>query len=597
MRLPLWRTVPRAVLPWLALAIILALPGSLFARPAAQATIAIFKIASVSEARPGQSFSYSIAVVRDGTEAVTIRDVLDPALVLVSATPSTDITCQVGQTLVCTMAAGDIPAGTVTLLVHARATTPEGTIIPNQASATSGTETVQSATISIRISGPAATPIPTLTPSPFPTWTPLPTWTPGPTATATPLGTPAPTATFSVTPPPQPTAPAEVNCSPQPLVRLPGVSAPDPRLNALAAASFAQVRQVIIARTGQDVLATLADVLRAPSFTTDKPGVASRSWHKAGRAIDLNLGGPFTLQRDGAYFRVFVGAVDITAIFEANGWFRIPPQGSTLEWWHYEYHPDGISWQSAMAQVWPTATLSQAFPEIDWAAVGCSTGTLPPGDGIDLDLPPGACVPNPPIWEDAPGVSYSRGCGPPVLPPSADSETGTRLRQFIGTIGWLGQTGRLIPPGPAGVHLHLGLNIGVSSDMCRWPLQAPGIAEGQPPPGALSCQTTWADPAQFLPQANPDTLVLENGTAVPVATGPGDPTMSEALVQLPPPGHPAATLLEPANPERPEGTWWSPGNDDRANEVEGALGGPAILNWLAWLWCFFFGWLPWAGCG
>jgi hypothetical protein len=44
------------------------------------------------------------------------------------------------------------------------------------------------------------------------------------------------------------------------------VRAPDPRLNAPATASFAQVRQAIIARTGQDVLTTLADVLRAPGF-------------------------------------------------------------------------------------------------------------------------------------------------------------------------------------------------------------------------------------------------------------------------------------------------------------------------------------------
>ena len=403
--------------------------------------------------------------------------------------------------------------------------------------------------------------------------------------------------TLVIVPPAQASPPTQAtppDCSPQALVRLPGVRAPDPRLNALAAASFAQVRQEIIARTGQDVLATLADVLRAPGFRSDRPGVADRSWHKAGRAIDLNLGGPFTLQRDGSMFRIFVGSVDITAIFEAYGWQRIPAQGSVLEWWHYEYHPDGISWQSAMAQIWPTDVLAAAFPEIDWVAVGCTTGSLPPGDG--LDLPPGACVPDPPVWEDAPGVSYSRGCGPPVLPPGASEPFGTRLRQFIGTVGWLGQTGRLVPPGPAGVHLHLGLDIGVTTDMCRWPLQAPGVVEGQPPPGAYWCSTTWADPLQFLPQANPDTLALENGTPVPIASGPGDPTLSEALVQLPPPGHPAATLLEPADPDRPDGTWWSPGNDDRANEVPGALGGPAILDWLAWLWCFLFGWLPWAGC-
>ncbi len=205
---------------------------------------------------------------------------------------------------------------------------------------------------------------------------------------------------------PLPTATAEPDdpdCTPQALVRLPGVRAPDPRLNALAAASFAQARQEIIIQTGQDVLATLADVLRAPGFRSDRPGVADRSWHKAGRAIDLNLGGPFTLQRDGSMFRVFVGTVDITAIFEANGWQRIPVQGSVIEWWHYEYHPDGIAWQSAMAQVWPTSVLAAAYPEIDSVAVGCTTGSLPSGDG--LDLPSGACVPDPPICDDAPGVT------------------------------------------------------------------------------------------------------------------------------------------------------------------------------------------------
>ncbi|MFN8569815.1 MAG: hypothetical protein U0Z44_20310 [Kouleothrix sp.] len=106
------------------------------------------------------------------------------------------------------------------------------------------------------------------------------------------------------------------------------------------------------------------------------------------------------------------------------------------------------------------------------------------------------------IWEDAPGVSYGRGCGPPVLPPGASEPFGTLLRQFVGTVGWLGQT-------------------------------------------------TWADPLQFLPQANPDTLALENGTPLPIAAGPGDPTLGDALVQLPPPGHLATTLLQPA----PGGAW------------------------------------------
>jgi hypothetical protein len=62
--------------------------------------------------------------------------------------------------------------------------------------------------------------------------------------------------TLVIVPPAQASPPTQIpppDCSPQALVRLPGVRAPDPRLNALAAASFAQVRQEIIARftTGQ----------------------------------------------------------------------------------------------------------------------------------------------------------------------------------------------------------------------------------------------------------------------------------------------------------------------------------------------------------
>ena len=384
-------------------------------------------------------------------------------------------------------------------------------------------------------------------------------------------------------------------CIPQALVTLPNVRTADPRLNAQAAASFALVRQAVIAQTGQDVLAILADALRAPGFTSDQPGVSYVSWHKAGRAIDLNLGGPFTLHRDGAMFRVFVGAVDLTAIFESHGWSRIPAQGSVAEWWHYEYHPDGIAWESAMAQVWPQSVLAAAFPTIDWATVGCRTGSSRPGDGVPL--PAGACAADPPTWEDAPGVSYSRGCGPPVMPPDRARPTGSALRQLVGRVGWIGQTGRLIPAGAAGVHLHLGVDIGQWTNTCRWPLQIAGIPEGQAPPGESWCGTTWVDPLQFLPQANPNTLMLDEGTPVPVVAGPGEASLSDVPVQLPPPGHPAATLLAPADPGRPDGTWWSPGNTDRANRVPGALGGSAMLDWLTQLWCLLFGWLSWSGCG
>ena len=157
---------------------------------------------------------------------------------------------------------------------------------------------------------------------------------------------------------------APPNCAPLPLVRLPNVTAPQPRLIAPAAESFAAVRAEIQQRTGIDALAVLADVLRTPSFTTGKAGVLNTSWHKAGRAIDLNLGGPFVRVAEGRRFRLFVNNVDITAIFEAHGWQRIPVQSGSPEWWHYEWHPDGIAWTSAMLQIWDLPTLQAAFPGI-----------------------------------------------------------------------------------------------------------------------------------------------------------------------------------------------------------------------------------------
>jgi len=185
--------------------------------------------------------------------------------------------------------------------------------------------------------------------------------------------TPTPTPLSATPLPPSPTTPAPPSepgsttpdCAPLQLVRLPNVAAPNPKLVEPAAASFAAVRAEIQERTGLDALAVLADVLRQPSFTTSKPGVLQTSWHKAGRAMDLNQSGPFVRVAEGRMFQLYVNNVDITAIFEAHGWQRIPVQGDTLEWWHYEWHPDGIAWTSAMRQIWDLPTLQSAFPDIN----------------------------------------------------------------------------------------------------------------------------------------------------------------------------------------------------------------------------------------
>lgn len=231
---------------------------------------------------------------------------------------------------------------------------------------------------------------------------------------------------------------------------------------------------------------------------------------------------------------------------------------------------------------------------------GCEKLTIDPGQPIPA--PPvgependAICTPDGPNWTES-GVGYSRGCGPPVAPPGLNTPTGSSLRQFVGVIGWLGGTGRLWPPWPLGAHLHLSVDNGSTTDMCHWPNQAPGALVGEPPPGGTQCMTNWADPLQFLPQANGDTLALARGTPVPVPVGQaGDPTLSDAVVQLPPPGHPAGLRYPPGkSDDSPGGTWWSPGNDDRARNARCPLGGPQAISWLGWVLALLFPW--WFGC-
>jgi cell wall-associated NlpC family hydrolase len=235
----------------------------------------------------------------------------------------------------------------------------------------------------------------------------------------------------------------------------------------------------------------------------------------------------------------------------------------------------------------------QHFLEARRIVSGCEGMALDPGDPLPPPLPglpasDALCLPDAPQWTTS-GVGYGRGCGPPVLP-------GTTLRQFDGIAGWLGETGRLHPPGLAGVHLHLGVSLGIPTDMCRWPNQAPGVPEGQPPRGSATCWTIWADPLQFLPQANADTLAVVEGTPVPViAREAGDATLSDAPLQLPPPGHPAGRLGEALEGDVPPGgSWWSPGNDGRARGASCPLGGPALQDWFRAALALLFPW--WFGC-
>jgi murein DD-endopeptidase MepM/ murein hydrolase activator NlpD len=406
-----------------------------------------------------------------------------------------------------------------------------------------------------------------------------------PTATTTPLPL-SPTPVLLPTPPPMPTPGGDdrggtgengsPDCAPRPLVRLPNVRAPQPKLVEPAAASFAAVRQEISERTGVDALAILADVLRQPSFSTNKPGVLSTSWHKAGRAVDLNTGGPFVRVPEGTEFRLYVNNVDITAIFEAHGWQRIPVQGDVLEWWHYEYHPDGIAWTSAMLQVWDLPTLQAAFPEIAWETIGCSGGS---NTGTDPLINPQEreqiCVLGSPSFGGS--VEYLDGCGPPV-------RVGDRAYQLDTRLGFVGLSGSTTGP-----HLHLGMK--VKSYTGAWPaidICTPEYLDGRAMPSDANCYTDMADPLAFLPRA-PGSMASGGGGGQPAAlqlntsTTPTPIIPEGAPYQLPPPNYPNSLVFTPPPAATPVGQYWSPYADG------GQYGGGGIGEWFCSMWS---GW-PW----
>lgn len=369
------------------------------------------------------------------------------------------------------------------------------------------------------------------------------------------------------------------DCAPQTLVRLPNVTAPNPRLIAPAAASFATVRAEILERTGVDALAILADVLRAPSFTTSKAGVLQTSWHKAGRAVDLNQSGPFVRVAEGRMFRLYVNNVDITQIFEAHGWQRIPVQGDTAEWWHYEWHSDDIAWTSAMLQVWDLPTLQAAFPEIAWTTIGCAGGSNTGGDGAsNPQETEQMCVLGAPRFRSA--VETIAGCGPPV-------RAGDRVYQLDSTLGFVGLSGRTTGP-----HLHLGMH--VRSYDGSWPfvdICTPEWLQGRTLPIDANCFTDMADPLAFLPQA-PGNAGLSGDDAPALKSqlnqsrgGTPTPIIPEgAPYQLPPPGYPGALVFTPIPNATPAGQYWSP-YADGGQYGGGSVGAWFCSIWGGWPWC------------
>ncbi len=217
----------------------------------------------------------------------------------------------------------------------------------------------------------------------------LPTARPKPGLPAKPTPTPAP-APPAVVRPRWPVADGPGN-----LTALLDVSAPHPYLAPGAVGSFNRVRSQVLAASGVDYLGRIDEAFRGIGYRTTKPGVADRSWHKAGRAVDvmqlLSVGGRQGVvfirdparaglwrvllrcaRQDGALGRWYAAAttqgrgpaayyVDVTAIFEREGWQRIPGNRGVTEAWHYEYH-GGLTWRGAMLQLYSRRTVDTYYP-------------------------------------------------------------------------------------------------------------------------------------------------------------------------------------------------------------------------------------------
>jgi len=195
----------------------------------------VTKVASLTTVSIGQDFSYSLSVTTqsDSPITLTLRDVLDSNLELLSVSAFGG-TCFSGQTVLCTLNVSRFNPASVTLQVRVRPSASEGSNIPNQAVLEQGSQQVGvSNVVTVRVLGsvpPTAqitntpTQVGTDTPTPVTpivvTVTPITTVTP--VATNTPVASPVPS-TPRPTSPPQPRPPEP---PPPPTAPLPAPTEP-----------------------------------------------------------------------------------------------------------------------------------------------------------------------------------------------------------------------------------------------------------------------------------------------------------------------------------------------------------------------------------
>ncbi len=171
------------------------------------------------------------------------------------------------------------------------------------------------------------------------------------------------------------------------IVKLPGVTAPQPYMHRDAAAAFHLMRVEVIAEAGFDFFALCGDIKRDASLVSTKDGVAFRSWHKTGRAVDYDQTSKYLVivseptggkqyfrtylkcaKQDGSLgtkrklrdmrgYDVNVYVIDLTAIAEKHQFKRIPAWDgwrknyNRREFWHYQYNPQNLTWDAAMLEL------------------------------------------------------------------------------------------------------------------------------------------------------------------------------------------------------------------------------------------------------
>jgi TolB protein len=214
--------------------------------------------------------------------------------------------------------------------------------------------------------------------------------------------------------------PAPESGPPYTIVSLEGVNNGDDRefLSDRVNDSFAALRQRVLEETGTDYLANIGDSFRA-IVAESPPGQSPRSWHKAGRAFDLNQGlyereeQLVELVREDigfrTYWRVFLRAarqdgslgepldqapwdlkarqegglaareggelkeevplgyyVDFTQLAADYGWERIPAnnrwrtQWADANWWLLQ-KPQGLTWLQAMLELYQLDQIEAVF--------------------------------------------------------------------------------------------------------------------------------------------------------------------------------------------------------------------------------------------